>query len=58
MLKEYREKKGLTQEQLARETGINLRTIQRIEKTNKTNVNTAIKIAEILNFTVEEIFKK
>ena len=58
MLKYYREKRKYTQQRLANEIGVAERTIQRIEKTNKTDVETAIKIAKTLNFTVEEIFEK
>lgn len=58
MLKEYRLKRGYTQEQLSKETGISHRTIQRIERTNKTDVEYAIKIAKVLKFTVEEIFEE
>lgn len=58
MLKEYREKKGITQEQLAREINVSTRTIQNIERTNKTYVNIAIKISKVLGYTVEEIFEE
>lgn len=58
MLKYYREKRKYTQQRLANEIGVAERTIQRIEKTNKTDVENAIKIAKTLNFTVEEIFEK
>lgn len=56
MLKEYRLKKGITQEELARAINVSVRTIHNIEKTNKTDINTALKISKILGATVEEIF--
>lgn len=56
MLKEYRLKKGITQEELARAINVTVRTIHNIEKTNKTDINTALKISKILGATVEEIF--
>lgn len=56
MLKFYREKEKITQEKLAREVDVSTRTIQNIEKTNKTDVSIAIRIAKVLGYTVEEIF--
>lgn len=58
MLKEWRIKKGLTQEQLARAIDVSLRTIYNIEKTNKTDIETALKISKILNVPIEVIFSK
>lgn len=58
MLKFYREKKKITQEKLAREVEVSTRTIQNIEKTNKTDVSIAIRISKVLGYTVEEIFDK
>lgn len=58
MLKYYRIKKGYSQEKLAREVDVSLRTIQNIERKNNTDVKTALKISKILDATVEEIFKE
>lgn len=58
MLKFYREKRGMTQEELARQVDVSTRTIQNIERSNNTNVHIAIKIAKILKHTVEEIFEE
>lgn len=58
MLKYYREKKNITQEELARLIGVSARTIQNIEKKNNTDVKTALKIAKILENDIETIFKK
>lgn len=55
-LKEFREKNKITQEELAYRVDVSVRTIQNIEKTNNTNLKTAIRIAEELNGTIEEIF--
>lgn len=58
MIKYYREKKNITQEELARLIGVSTRTIQNIEKKNNTDVKTALKIAKILENTIENIFKE
>lgn len=58
MLKYYREKKGYTQEKLAREIDVSLRTIQNIERKNNTDVQTALKISKVLEVKIEEIFKE
>ena len=56
MLKEFRERKGITQEKLSELTGIDRKTIFRIEN-DKTapKINTYIKIAIALKITDEEI---
>ena len=58
MLKEYRLKKGITQEELARAINVTVKTIHNIEKTNKTDINTALKISKILEEPVDKIFAK
>lgn len=55
-LKKFREKNKITQEELAYRVDVSVRTIQNIERTNNTNLKTAIKIAKELNGTIEEIF--
>lgn len=55
-LKEYRKKVGLTQEEVARTTGILLRTYQNIEKKNDCKLSTARAISTILNDSIENIF--
>jgi DNA-binding XRE family transcriptional regulator len=57
-LKECRAQKGLTQEELARLTNVSVSTIAKAEKKNSCNLETAKKIAEILEKTIEEIFFK
>ena len=58
-LKDAREKSGLTQVQVAEKAGISEISYQRIEYgTQRPTVETAILIAEALNSTVEELFKK
>lgn len=58
MLREFRERKGITQEKLSELTGIDRKTIFRIEN-NKTapKINTYIKIAMALDMTDEEILE-
>lgn len=58
VVKYYREKKGLTQEELARIIGVSYKTMYNIEKRNSTDVKTAIKIAKALETTVETIFEE
>ncbi|GEQ27711.1 helix-turn-helix transcriptional regulator [Clostridium butyricum] len=55
-LKEMRIKKGLTQEELARKTELSLSTIVKAERKNTCNLDTARKIANALEKTIEEIF--
>lgn len=55
-LKDFRIKRGMTQEQLARLLGVTLRTYQNIEKRNDTTVKIARNISLILCGTIEEIF--
>ncbi len=57
-LKAAREMAQKTQEQVSKEVGITVRLYQSYEYDRYTpNVKTAIKIAEVLHSTVEELFK-
>lgn len=56
-LKNLRKAKGLTQKEVADKLGIAEQHYQRYEYGMLPNVVLAIKIAEILNTTVEEIWK-
>lgn len=53
-----RKEKGLSQEKLAKLIDVSYKTIYRIEKNKNTDVRTAIKIAKILEKTVEELFSE
>lgn len=53
-----RKEKGLSQEKLAKLIDVSYKTIYRIEKNENTDVRTAIKIAKILEKTVEELFSE
>lgn len=56
-LKEYREKKEITQKEVTQKIKMNLRTYQYIEKRNNTDIITAKKIKEVLGAkTIEEVF--
>lgn len=57
-LKAYREKLGLTQEDLAEKTGLSRATISKIENNEEVNVNTRTiaKISEVLGALPSEIF--
>lgn len=55
--KDCRISRNLTQEQLAFQAGISVKTIYNIENRNNTDVKTALKIAKILNYFVEEMFE-
>lgn len=55
-LKEYRIKKGLTQESVARKADISLRTYQNVEKNNNTMLITAKKISKVFGKSIEEVF--
>ena len=58
MIREYRKKKGLTQEQLAERLSISTRQLQRIEKNEtKTSIETLNRIREVLNISDEDIVK-
>lgn len=56
-VQEFRNKKKITQEDLAREVGVTRQTIIAIEKGNYTpSVMLALKIAKFFKTTVEKIF--
>lgn len=57
-LREAREAKGLTQEELARKSGVTRQTIIAIEtsKGYNTTFNTLVKLAAALETTVDQIF--
>lgn len=58
-IKEYRKQQGLTQKDLAMHSGVNIRTIRRIENCEQSlgnlSLNTAMKIAWALGITIEEL---
>ena len=57
-LKEAREEKRLTQEELAKKSGISRQTIVAIENDNgyNTTFNTLVKLADALETTIDKIF--
>lgn len=57
-LKEYREKKGMTQEELAAASGISRTTISQVEGNAVTNLSlkTMQKLANALGYKVKTIF--
>ena len=56
-VQEYRNKKGITQEELARAVGVTRQTIIAIEKGNYTpSVLLSIKIARYFDINVEKLF--
>ena len=57
-MKEYRELKGISQEELSKQTGLSRTTIRKIENDEEVNVNikTIAKIAEVLGAAPSEIF--
>ena len=58
MIKEYRIKRGFTQEQLAGIINLSTRQLQRIEKDERnTSISTLIKIINILNIPDDEVVK-
>lgn len=58
----FRKSKGFTQSKLAELSGVNIRLIQKYESGErdfkKAQVQTAIKIAEVLQVTVDELFRR
>lgn len=56
-LKEIRKEKGYTVPQLVEITGISRRTIQEIEKRGDCLVSNAIKLANALGVTLDELCK-
>lgn len=56
-IKEHRLKKGFSVPKMAELTGIPRRTIQELEKRGDCLVSNAVKIAEILGITLDELRK-
>lgn len=61
MLKELREKAGLTQEELAKRAGVSLPLVFKIEQGSRdlknSKMSTLVKLATALNCTVEDLYK-
>lgn len=56
-VQEYRQKRGLTQEELGSQIGVTRQTIIAIEKSNYTpSVLLALKLAEAFHVAVEKLF--
>ena len=57
-VKEFREAAGMTQDELAKRSGISRTMISKLETDQKTDckISTLFAIAEVLNKTVSEIF--
>lgn len=55
-VKYFREQKNLTQKELAMKSGISERNIQSIEAGSDPRTSTSVKIAQILNTAVENLF--
>ena len=59
MIKEYREKTGLTQADLARQAGVSVKTISNLENKRKSigdvKVDTAVRIAMAMGISVTEL---
>ena len=56
-LKQIRTKRGLSVPQLVEMSGVPRRTIQEIEQRNDCRVSTAIKLAQALDITLDELCK-
>lgn len=57
-IREFRKKKNLSQEQVAKEMGLNQHTISQWETGERTpSVKKALKLAEILGTTVDNLYK-
>lgn len=54
-LKEIRKSKSLTLKALSELSGVPQRTIEDIERKNECKVSTAIKLADTLNVTLDEL---
>lgn len=58
-VKEYRERKGLSQEALARELGVSRQTVVNIERgNNEPRILLAIAISAILGVALDQLFRK
>lgn len=62
MLKEYRTKAGLSQSQLAKESGVNVRMIQQYEqgvkKINKASGETIYRLSQALGCQMEDLLER
>jgi transcriptional regulator with XRE-family HTH domain len=60
-LQEYRKKSGLSQSKLAKQAGVNVRTLQDYEQGRKqlgqATAATVLRIAKVLGVTVEDLIK-
>ena len=54
-LKKIRLERGLSVPQLVELSGLSRRTIQEVEKRDTCSVNTAIKLADVLGVTLDEL---
>lgn len=57
-VKEIRKEKGFSQRQLSELSGVPRRTLEDLEKRGDCMVSTAIKLAEALGVTLDELCKK
>lgn len=59
---EYRKKWGLTQEDIAQQSGVNVGLIRKLEKKQRSigsiKVDTAVRLAKVMGITVEEFIGK
>ena len=56
-IKEFREKKGFTQYQLAKQAGLNYRTIPAIENGGDVKISTLQRIADVLQVNIKDLFE-
>lgn len=57
-IREFRKKKNLSQEQVAKKMGLNQHTISQWETEERIpNIKKALKLAELLETTVESLYK-
>ena len=57
-LKEIRKEKGLSGKALSGKSGVPLRTIEDIERRDDCRVSSAIKLADALEITLDELCRK
>ncbi|RYZ88609.1 MAG: helix-turn-helix domain-containing protein [Moraxellaceae bacterium] len=55
MVKQFRLERGWSQEQLARLSGLNIRTIQRVESGNKAGLETLKALAAVFNVSIQQL---
>lgn len=56
-IKEFRKKSGISVPKMSNLTGIPIRTIEELEKRGDCLVSNALKIAEVLELTLDELLK-